>query len=356
MRVARPLACVAFGVALAGCRGGAPPSRSPPLLAAARLPIAPAPPTPALPTPSLGTPAPPARSVSIASSASASVSSTLAAPRVSLVDLAREKVAALGEAMSRHDAKTLASLYAEGAAIVAAREAPVRGRAAIAARAQRLFDAFSSLKVRAARAWIAPPACDVARREGEEEEEDGAAGVPAVGGPVTCVVCAVICAVICEWVMTGTHSGEYEGRRATERPIGLLWASIVWLDPETGLAQEEHTYADRATLLAQIGASKGARAIPALPATTEWHVGRGGPEEASNVALAKELRGATTTVTRAWGVEDVAILESSITGALEIAQLRDGRIAREWTYGDANDVARARAKTSGDATKDTNFR
>ena len=291
------------------------------------------------------------------------------APKATTADFAKQTLPAIAEAVSQHDAKKLAGLYTEDASVISPGLDPLRSRAEIAQNAQKFFDAIASLKMAHRRAWVTN---DV---------------------------------VVYEWAMTGTHSGDLKGIKATEKSVGLSGVSVVWLEPNAGLIKEEHRYADMATILSQIGASKAkARAVPTLPASIEWHFAKGTPDEDKNVELAKQLMGtlegkkeadylalnaddvvyddftmptslkgkddlkkwfktfttafpdAKVSVTGAWGIEDFVVVESTVTGtqkgallgvppsnksvmlhAVDIGQLKDGKIARGWTYGNGTE-------------------
>jgi steroid delta-isomerase-like uncharacterized protein len=212
--------------------------------------------------------------------------------------------------------------------------------------------------------------------------------------------------IVQEWAMTGVHSGALKGIKPTEKPVGFAGASVLWLNGD-GLVKEEHRYADVGTLLSQIGASKvKARPIPTLPASIEWHVSKGTPDEDKNVEVGKALVAAmnakkeadylalnaddlvfddftapvslhggaelktwfkmfttafpdlNVNLANAWGVEDFLIMESTVTGtqkgalhgaavtnkpvtlhSLDIGQVKEGKLSRGWTYGNAVELS-----------------
>ena len=96
--------------------------------------------------------------------------------------------------------------------------------------------------------------------------------------------------VISEWVMTATHSGDLMGFKATEKPVGLQGASVMWFTPE-GLIKEEHVYHNLSTILSQTGISKDkGRAVAALPSgAPEIAIAKESPEEKANVELMEKL-------------------------------------------------------------------
>jgi steroid delta-isomerase-like uncharacterized protein len=93
------------------------------------------------------------------------------------------------------------------------------------------------------------------------------------------------------WGATGTHSGEWMGVKASEKPVGIMGASVFWFNQD-GQVKEEHVYMDAGTLMGQIGASKNkVRAPVALPASPNVVSAKGSPEEDKNVELAKKSLG-----------------------------------------------------------------
>ena len=172
----------------------------------------------------------------------------------SAAELQAKTMKSFVEAMNAHDAKKVASLYAENAVVKAAGAPEATGRDAIAASFQKLFDAFSNFKTVPTRVFVKN---DVA---------------------------------VAEWAFNGTHTGDLWGIKATEKPVGTHGLDIVWFD-DKGLIKEHHTYYDGATILSQIGVSKQkARPIPTLPATpAEPVVSKGTPEEQKNVETAKAM-------------------------------------------------------------------
>lgn len=179
-------------------------------------------------------------------------------PKPSLAELIQKSNETFVQGMMARDAKKMASVYAENAVIKMAGMPDMTGREAVATMHQKMFDAFSNSKGSASRIWIK--------------------------GDV----------VVTEWQMVGTHSGEFMGIKATEKPVGWNGVSVTWYDQD-GLRKEEHSYMDTMTLMAQIGkAPKGmkARAIPALAQKPEVFVSKGDDAETKNMETAKVAFGA----------------------------------------------------------------
>jgi steroid delta-isomerase-like uncharacterized protein len=99
--------------------------------------------------------------------------------------------------------------------------------------------------------------------------------------------------VVIEWVATGTQSKEWMGIPATEKPWGVQGCSVIWYNQD-GLITKDHRYFDVGTILSQLGVSKQkARAIPAIPSSTEAHVSKGDPSEDKE---AEWLKSVNTTI------------------------------------------------------------
>ncbi len=151
-------------------------------------------------------------------------------------DAAKALLGTVSDGINGHDAAKLASAYADDATVVmAGAPEPMKGKEVITAESKKFFDAFPNVKMGIARVWAK--------------------------GDV----------MVCEWVDNATHSGDLMGIKATEKPVGYMGLSILWVNGD-GKIKEEHRYMDVGTMLAQIGVSKAkARAIPALPTSIEWH-------------------------------------------------------------------------------------
>jgi len=147
-------------------------------------------------------------------------------------------------AFNSHDAKKFAETFTPDAVSTVTGISELKGREAIAADTQKLFDAFPDFKIAVARSFSK--------------------------GDV----------VFHEWVMNGTQKGEFMGVKASNKPVGVRGVTVVWVGPD-GLAKAEHRYLDGTTLMAQMGAMKApARPVPAMPTgEPEWHAAKGTPEE-----------------------------------------------------------------------------
>lgn len=172
----------------------------------------------------------------------------------SLAELQQKAMKGFVDAMNAHDAKKLAGLYTENAAVKVAGAPDAMGRDAIAANYQKLFDAFSNFKTAPSRVFVKN---DVA---------------------------------VVEWAFNGTHSGDLWGIKATEKPVGAQGLDIMWFEKD-GQIKEHHVYYDGATILSQIGMSKQkARPIPTLATTMPQPiVSAGTPEEQKNVDAVKAM-------------------------------------------------------------------
>ncbi len=217
--------------ALAGCGGGE--EAKPPQVAAA-----PKPPPPA-PAPTEVAPAPAAK------------------PQPTLAELEQKTLKNVFEALNAHEAKKLAASYTENAVVnVMGTPSEAKGRDAIAATYQRLFDAFSSFKAAPSRMFVK--------------------------GDV----------VVVEWAWTGTHSGDLFGVKATEKPVGTAALDVLWFTPD-GAIKESHVYYDMGTVMSQIGKSpRKARPVPTLASSPQVIESKSGPEEAKNAELAAQMYGA----------------------------------------------------------------
>jgi steroid delta-isomerase-like uncharacterized protein len=179
------------------------------------------------------------------------------APKPPLIDLQKQAVAAAFSAINAHDSKKFADLHAADAAVTVVGMGEFKGREAIAGEIQKSFDAFPDFKIGASKVYVKN---DV---------------------------------LVHEWVVTGTHKGEFNGAKASNKPVGVRGASVVWFSPD-GLIKQEHRYFDGGTVMSQIGQMK----APARPVATQpsgeptWHVAKGTPEEDKQVEVAKGLFGA----------------------------------------------------------------
>jgi len=296
------------------------------------------------------------------------------APKPTMAELQQKAGQTIMEAFNAHDAKKGASVYADDATFrMAGAPADAKGRDAIQAGMQRLFDSFSNFKASTQYAFVNN---DV---------------------------------VIAVWNMNGTHSGDFFGVKATEKPVGWTGASVIWFNQD-GMIKEEHVYWDVGTVMAQIGAApKGmkARAIPALAAQPTMIVATGGGNEQKNVDAFKAWYGSfeqktpdaflapltedtewddlanpagvmkgtkvakgyftdlkkgfpdvKVQVANAWGAGDFVITENVMTGTqtgafmgkpaskkalnlhgVDIAQMKDGKVVKGWSFANGGEMA-----------------
>ncbi len=344
MRLDRPLHMLALALALAAqvsACGGEPPAPAAVPTRPSNLPLpAPPPPNPV------------------------STAEATPVPKMTTAEAAKQSLPAYFEALNQHDAKRFAGLFVVDGALVLPGAEPRKGRLEIAAGVQRLFDAISSLKIAPTRVLV----------KGDT--------------------------VAVEWAMTGTHSGDFLGVKATEKPVGLNGLTILTFDPDSGLVKEAHRYADDATILSQIGASKAkVRAIPVLSSSPEWKTAAGAASEERDEATWKRalaaigdknevdyiavhqddvayddmtqplgmrgqsdarkwLKEFTTQLPDAkveaqgvWGIEDYVVSEHTIRAthkaskkaivlhAADVVQMKDGKVAHGWSYGDGRELA-----------------
>jgi steroid delta-isomerase-like uncharacterized protein len=178
-------------------------------------------------------------------------------PKPALIDMQKQAVAAACAAMNAHDAKRYSELFAPDATVDEYGLGEANGREAIAGGLQRAFDGFPDFKIGVTKIFV---------------KNDALAQ---------------------EWVITGTHTGEFNGAKPTNKTIGVRVASVLTFTPE-GLIKTEHRYWDTSTLLSQLGLMKApARPVAALPSgEPEWHVAKETSEEDNLVQIAKAINGA----------------------------------------------------------------
>jgi steroid delta-isomerase-like uncharacterized protein len=176
-------------------------------------------------------------------------------PKPPLIDLQKQGEAAAVAALNAHDAKKMAELYATDTTVtVVGMGEPLKGREAVQADFQKLFDGFPDSKFALTRVFVK--------------------------GDV----------LIHEWVSTGTNKAEFMGMKATNKAIGIRGAAVLWFNPD-GTVKQEHRYFDGATMMSQLGQMKTPSRKPeALPSgEASWHVAKGTPEEDKQLALAKTI-------------------------------------------------------------------
>lgn len=246
------------GLAIAGCGGDATP------------PIRPPPP-----------PEPPAQPAATSDTLESTPSPTPVAPKAKVEDLAIATIKGLVEAFAARDAKKVAERYTTDAVVTIYGEADVTGREAITTDTQKWIDGFGDLKLQVGRVVM---------------KSDMA---------------------IVEWAFAGTHTGDYAGTKATQRPLGAVAVSVVWFNSE-GLVAKEHRMFDAATLVAQDDkrAKPGSfRAPPPLPANLETHMSKGGADEEALVETARKWHAAIASKKEADALalftEDVVIEDAT---------------------------------------------
>ncbi|MBS2020531.1 MAG: ester cyclase [Deltaproteobacteria bacterium] len=174
-------------------------------------------------------------------------------PKKPLADLQKEAGKALAEGFAAGDAKKVAALYTENATFKLAGQPDLVGRANIEKALTNFFGAFGKVKMGEQRVFV--------KKE----------------------------IVVTEWVMNATHSGDFMGTKATEKPVGWVGASVLWFDDD-GKIKEDHTYWNVAVVPFQIGTSKDKnRTPPALPGAPQVMPSTGAPAEEENVKVVHSL-------------------------------------------------------------------
>lgn len=168
-------------------------------------------------------------------------------PKKPLADLQKEAGKAIAEGFKTGDAKKIAAHYSENATFKLAGQPDLTGRANIEKALGNFFASFGKIKMGEQRVFV--------KKE----------------------------VVVTEWVMNATHSGDFMGTKATEKPVGWVGASVLWFDDD-GMIKEDHTYWNMAVVPFQIGASKDKnRTPPALPGAPQVTPSTGAPSEEENV-------------------------------------------------------------------------
>lgn len=178
------------------------------------------------------------------------------ADKPSLADLQKKALAGYTEAMVANDAKKLAAFYTDDAVVTFAGMPEMKGREAIEKMHAEWHSAFPHEKFGFTRAWMKN---DV---------------------------------VITEWAAVAKHAGEWMGVKATSKPVSLMGLTVSWTNSE-GKITKQNMYADPASLMAQIGASKAKTrpALAAIPAMESW-LAKGTPDEDKVLDVAKSMYGA----------------------------------------------------------------
>ncbi len=174
------------------------------------------------------------------------------APKPPMADMQRDAMKNAGEGLNGHDAKKFAGVYADDAVISVAGLNDVAGRAQVESNMEEWFKTFSKIKLGFNRVWMKDKT------------------------------------VVLEWVINGTHSGELFGVKGTENQIGHYGLSIVSFDDD-GKVKTERRYGDLGTVATQLGATKEkARAIPAIPDSTDVITSKGA-DDAKSEEVAKAV-------------------------------------------------------------------
>jgi len=169
-------------------------------------------------------------------------------PKKSFAEMAAATMKGYPEALNSGDAKKVASFYTDSAVVKFAGMPDLTGRDAIQSMWEKNFAAFSKSKSNASRVFSK--------------------------GNI----------VIVEWVWAATNTGEMMGMKATEKPVGVNGADVMWLDESNGLIKEQHTYMDMGTIMSQLGVSKQkARPVATVPSgMPQMFDSKGTPDEAKN--------------------------------------------------------------------------
>ncbi len=176
-----------------------------------------------------------------------------APPKKTLAELQMASGQAMGEGFASGDAKKVSALYAENAVMKMAGVPDVTGRAAIEKSMAEFFASFGKIKTGASRIFSK--------------------------GDV----------LVTEWVMNATHSGEFMGIKATEKPVGWVGASVMWFNDD-GSIKEEHVYWNPAVIAPQVGASKEKnRGVPALPGPPVVVAAANSSEEEQHTTVVQQL-------------------------------------------------------------------
>jgi steroid delta-isomerase-like uncharacterized protein len=149
----------------------------------------------------------------------------------------------IADAVNAHDAKKVASYYADDATVTTFGYPATNGHDGVAMMLQSMFAVFPDLKFAAPRIWIK--------------------------GNVAVV----------ETVSSGTMTGDFLALKATKKAAGNQGV-FVYTFNDDGLVKEARQYGDDAGFLAQIKGAKGAPPVPIVPTSApEIHVAKGTPDE-----------------------------------------------------------------------------
>jgi len=208
------------------------------------------------PTPVTPPAPPPAPSVTATASAPPAPTESAAPappPKPPLSDLIPQTLRGIADAVNAHDAKKVASYYADDAIVVTYGYPATNGRDGVATMLQAMLAVFPDLKFAAPRVWIK--------------------------GNVAVV----------ETVSSGTMTGDFLALKATKKPAGSQ-AVFVYAFNDDGLVKESRQYGDDAGFLAQMKGAKGAPPVPVVPTSPpEVHVAKGTADDDKLADWAKSI-------------------------------------------------------------------
>ena len=291
-----------------------------------------------------------------------------AKPQPTMAELQERTLKSYVDAMNARDAKKLAALYAEGAVVKAAGAPDATGRDAIGASYQKLFDAFSTYKMAPSRVWTKDDVV-VAEWAFNATHTGDLWGIKATEKPVGAQGVDVM------WFdkdgLVKEHHVYYDGATILAQ-IGVSKQkarAVPALPPSaqrvaaTGSADEGKNVELAKAMSAAIESKKEADFVAALTDDAEFEdltmpLPSKGKAEAKKFfkAMVTAFPDAKVETHNAWGVGDFVISESTMTGtnkgaffglpatkkavsvrSLDIVQVKDGKIAKGWSYSNAAD-------------------
>lgn len=190
-----------------------------------------------------------------------STSATGPAPsRPTSTEIATSFARNMSEAFAARDAEQAAALFTEDAvALLVGHPDEARGRTAIEQSLAGLFDRYRDPTLTIGRIWVSEEAS------------------------------------VIEFLFSGTRSaGELMGARVSERPVGLVGASVVVFD-EGGRVRAQRVYLDVATIIGQVEPGllpDGMKTRPvaaSVPAGTGVLTSRATPDETRNLAVTNRI-------------------------------------------------------------------
>lgn len=193
-----------------------------------------------------------------APTAAAADSAKPAQPKQTPLEMHTSIAKRMAEYLNAHDAKKLASLYAETAVTQEMGQPEVRGRASIEQNAEEMFKMMKDVKLTTGRHWI---------------NKNQA---------------------VLEWTFTGRVDGDFMGMKVANKSVGVVGVDVVTVGDD-GLITEDRRYSDGMTVLGQIDPKLAGggpvRAVPTAPPGTEVLESKGTPEEAKLVDAANKMYG-----------------------------------------------------------------